>query len=214
MSDHSLPLNPGAPLAGKYRVEKVLGKGGMGVVVRARHLVLDEWRAIKFLLANSGDKPEQVERFLREARAMVKLKSAHVAKVQDVGLLDSGEPFIVMEYLEGADLKALLERRGSLPVAEAVGYIQQVLKALGEAHRRGIVHRDLKPANLFMTSGPSGEPFIKVLDFGISKMQQASDLTGTSETFGTPYYMSPNQMLSARDVDRRDDLWSVGVVVK
>jgi serine/threonine-protein kinase len=210
------PVRVGDVLAEKYRVEKVLGAGAMGVVVAARHIELNELWAIKFMLPAAVANAEGVERFLREARAAARLRSRHVAKVQDVGRLPNGAPYLVMEYLEGTDLKTLLEQRGTLPVAEAVRYLLQACEALAEAHAAGIVHRDLKPANLYLTREVNGAPCVKLLDFGIAKMpaaQGAMDMTATSELLGTPLYMSPEQMRSTRDVDARSDIWALGVIL-
>ncbi|MFO0760691.1 MAG: serine/threonine-protein kinase [Byssovorax sp.] len=217
MSDSlDVPVRPGDVLAGKYRVEKVLGAGAMGVVVAAMHEDLRERRAIKFMLPSMLSDTEGVERFLREARAAVRLKSQHVAKIHDIGRLDTGAPYMVMEYLEGSDLKSVIAARGALPVAEAVGYLLQVCEAIAEAHALGIVHRDLKPANLFLTTGPSGAPCVKVLDFGIAKLiggPDAGDMTRTSALLGTPLYMSPEQMRGARSVDGRSDIWALGAIL-
>src|SRR6188768_352375 len=142
----------GQLLAGKYRVERVLGQGGMGVVVAAHHVVLDEVVAIKFLLPEALRSAEAVARFEREARAAVKIKSEHVARVTDVGRLETGAPYMVMELLRGQDLAVLLHEQGPLPIAVAVQYVLQACEALAEAHAIGIVHRDLKPANLFLTA--------------------------------------------------------------
>ncbi len=210
-----LPVAPGDILAGKYRVERVLGVGGMGAVVAATHVELLETRAIKFMLPSQFGDAEAVERFLREARASSRLKSEHVAKVFDVGRLETGAPYMVMEYLEGQDLGARIQRRGPLPVPDAALYVLQACEALAEAHAAGIVHRDVKPENLFLTQGPDGGPSIKVLDFGISKMSNAADLgiTSTTAIMGSPYYMSPEQTRSSRDVDHRADIWSLGVIL-
>src|SRR5262245_48407509 len=170
MKEVEAPVKVGDILADKYRVEKVLGIGAMGVVVAAMHIDLQEMRAIKFMLPSMLGDAEGVERFLREARAAVRLKSQHVAKINDIGRLDTGAPYIVMEYLVGSDLKAVLEARGTLPVVESVRYLMQACDALAEAHRLGIIHRDIKPANLFVTTGPNGAPCVKVLDFGIAKV--------------------------------------------
>ena len=204
-------------LAGKYRVDRVLGEGGMGVVVAATHIQLDERVALKFMLPAALEAPGATERFLREARAAVKLKSEHVAKVLDVGTLENGSPYIVMEYLDGTDVAGMLARAGKRPAAEACDYLIQVCDALSEAHGLGIVHRDLKPANLFVTRRSNSDPLVKVLDFGISKVTTLSDsasaLTKSSVMLGSPLYMSPEQMKSSRDVDTRTDIWSLGVIL-
>jgi serine/threonine protein kinase len=210
------PVNVGEMLAGKYRVERVLGAGGMGVVVLARHVQLDQRVAVKFLLAQSLTNAKVVARFDREARAVVKLKSEHVARVLDVGTMETGAPYIVMEYLEGEDLSQTIERRGALPVAEAVDFLLQACEALAEAHAMGIVHRDLKPGNLFLTTRVDGKSLIKVLDFGISKVEGAREnlvLTQTAEVVGSPKYMSPEQLRASRLADARSDIWSLGVIL-
>jgi eukaryotic-like serine/threonine-protein kinase len=208
------PVKPGDTLAGKYRVERVLGNGAMGVVVAARHVDLDRLVALKFIISQRGGAEEQAARFLREAQAASKLKSEHVGRVMDVGKLEDGAPYIVMELLEGKDLERLLQERGALSVADALTYVLQAAHAVAEAHANGIVHRDLKPANLFLTLGPSDEPLVKVLDFGISKLdRQEANLTRTGEILGSPLYMSPEQISSSRDVDGRSDVWSLGVIL-
>jgi serine/threonine-protein kinase len=203
-------------LAGKFKVERVLGAGGMGVVVAARHLELDERVAVKFLLSEAALNGEAAARFVREARAAVKIKSEHVARVIDVGRMDSGAPYMVMEYLEGCDLSAKLSA-GPLAIEDAVDYVVQACDAMAEAHALGIVHRDLKPANLFLTQRSDGSAVVKVLDFGISKVNvpdtSEAGLTKTSAVMGSPYYMSPEQMKSSRDVDGRSDVWSLGVIL-
>ena len=210
---------PGEVLAGKYRVDRVLGQGGMGVVVEARHLQLEERVAMKFLLPEYAQHPEASARFLREARAAVKIKSEHVARVVDVGTLDSGAPYMVMEFLQGRDLSQDVAHRGALPVEEAVEFILQACEAIAEAHAQGIVHRDLKPANLFLTQRADGSPSIKVLDFGISKVTMPTEsgpdmsLTKTSAMMGSPLYMAPEQMRSSRDADARSDVWSLGAIL-
>jgi serine/threonine-protein kinase len=208
---------PGQVLGGKYRVDRVLGAGGMGMVVAATHLQLDERVAIKFLLPEALQNQEAVARFGREARAAVKIRGEHVARVIDVGSFDNGAPYMVMEHLDGRDLSALIEERGALPPADAVDAVLQALEALAEAHALGIVHRDLKPANLFLTRRPDGTPSVKVLDFGISKVTNASAsdnaMTKTSAIMGSPLYMSPEQMTASRDVDARTDIWAIGVVL-
>jgi len=209
-------VKPGDILAGKYRVAQVLGVGGMGVVVAAHHIQLDEKVALKFLLPSALSNAEAVARFEREARAAVKIKSEHVARVSDVGKLETGSPYMVMEYLEGSDLSGVLEKRGALPIEEAVEFVLQACEALAEAHVLGIVHRDLKPANLFCIKRADGRLSIKVLDFGISKLTtpgQDASMTRTTAIMGSPLYMSPEQMQSSKRVDARSDIWALGVIL-
>jgi serine/threonine protein kinase len=206
----------GELIAGKYRVEEVIGKGGMGVVLRARHQALDEPVAIKVLRPAMMDVPGMVTRFTREARAASKIKSPHVARVTDVDVLPSGVPYMVLEYLEGVDLlSALRHRTGPFPLDEAVGHVIDACDAIAEAHELGIVHRDLKPGNLFLARLRSGKTVVKVLDFGISKVGSAadSDTTRTGQLMGSPKYMSPEQMASMRDVDGRSDIWALGAIL-
>jgi serine/threonine-protein kinase len=210
-------VQPGDVLVGKYRVERMLGRGGMGVVVAAHHLQLDEKVALKFLLPETIQDARAVARFLREARATVKIKGEHVARVLDVGQLESGSPYIVMEYLEGVDLAGWLKQRGPLPIALAVDFVLQACEAVADAHAVGIVHRDLKPANLFCVERSDGQLSIKVLDFGISKVTTPGapghDMTGTTALVGTPFYMSPEQMQASKSVDARTDIWALGVIL-
>ncbi|HZF50151.1 MAG TPA: serine/threonine-protein kinase [Polyangiaceae bacterium] len=208
----------GRILLGKYRVEHVLGEGGMGVVVAARHIDLDQLFAIKLMRSTALADAEAVGRFLREARAAARLRSEHVARVQDVGRLEDSTPYMVMEHLSGQDLKQVLRERGPLPQHEAVLYVYQACEAVAEAHSLGIVHRDLKPANLFLTRRPNGTPCVKVLDFGISKSldpseKVGSDLTKTGVIMGSPHYMSPEQMGHSKGIDPRSDIWSLGVIL-
>ncbi len=212
-------VQQGDTLAGKYRVDRILGVGGMGAVVAAHHIQLDEKVAIKFLLPEMLSNADAVGRFAREARAAVKIKSEHVARVTDVGTLDNGAPYMVMEFLEGGDLSAWLQQRGPLPVEQAVEFVLQACEAIAEAHGLGIVHRDLKPANLFCIRRPDGQLSIKVLDFGISKVTGVAgsggdmSMTKTATVMGSPHYMSPEQMESSRDVDARTDIWALGVIL-
>lgn len=211
-------FEPGDVLLGKYRIERALGKGGMGVVVAARHLQLGELYAIKIMLPEMLDHPESVGRFLREARASARLRGEHVARVHDVGTLENGVPYMVLELLEGSDLDHWLTTRGKLTVGEACAYVYQVCEALVEAHGQGIVHRDLKPANLFLTRKPDGAACIKVLDFGISKDVTGADsatskLTKTGAIMGSPHYMSPEQLVDSKSVDGRSDIWALGVIL-
>ena len=206
----------GDVVAGRFVVEEVLGVGGMGVVVAARHAQLGQKVAIKFLRRDAKKSPEAVSRFLREARSVVGLQSAHVVRVMDVGVLEDGTPFMVMEHLAGTDLATLLAERKTLPVSDAVDFLLQSMEAIAEAHTMGIVHRDLKPANLFLSRSPDGSPLVKVLDFGISKATGASDersLTSTNAVMGTPHYMSPEQLRSSKNVDARTDVWALGVIL-
>jgi tRNA A-37 threonylcarbamoyl transferase component Bud32 len=208
---------PGAVILGKYRVEHVLGIGGMGAVVAARHLHLDERIAIKVLLPAMLQHEEIVQRFLREARSAIKIRSEHCVRVLDVGTLESGAPYMVMEYLDGQDLASRIERQGPLPIHEAVDLVTQACEALAEAHAIGIIHRDLKPANLFLTKRADGTASVKVLDFGISKQTGVGGVdmgvTKTQAVLGSPRYMSPEQMRSTKDTDARADVWAMGAVL-
>jgi eukaryotic-like serine/threonine-protein kinase len=209
------PIKAGEVLAGKFQIERVLGAGGMGVVVAARHMHLDERVAIKYLQPEALSEPGLVQRFLREGRAAAKIKSEHVARVYDVGTFETGAPYLVMEYLEGSDLSAMLKQRGPLPLDLAVEYMLQACEAIAEAHVAGIVHRDLKPSNLFLTSRADGSAVVKVIDFGISKVTTGADagmdITKTAEMRGSLLFMPPEQMSRPRDADPRSDIWAIGV---
>ena len=221
-------LGAGAPAVGeviaqKYRVEGLVGRGGMGVVVSARHIQLGQMVAIKLLTLPPDEdrRDEAIGRFLNEALAAARLRSDHVVRIYDVGQLESGLPFMVMELLSGSDLGSILDQRGALPEAEAVDYVLQACAGVAEAHQAGIVHRDLKPTNLFVTQRSDGLPLLKVLDFGISK--QLSDpasgellptFTSTRTLMGSPNYMSPEQVRDARRVDARTDIWALGIILQ
>ncbi|WP_437967095.1 protein kinase [Sorangium sp. So ce260] len=207
-----LEMAPGNVLAGKYRVERVLGQGGMGLVVGAWHLHLDEPVAIKVLRDELAQNQAIIDRFLREARAAAKIKSRHVVRVTDADRLPSGAPYLVMEWLSGSDLASIVEREGPMDTPRAVRHVLEACEALGEAHALGIVHRDLKPSNLFAARQADGSTCTKILDFGISKLL-GEELTGTGNALGTPSYMAPEQMVSARNVDARADIWALGVVL-
>lgn len=199
---------------GKYRVERVLGAGGMGMVVAARHIQLGQRVALKFMLKEAMADPSNTERFAREARAAVQLQSPHTARVLDVGKLKNGEPYMVMEYLDGHDLDEVLSQNGPMQPEMAVGYLLQACEAFAEAHGLGMIHRDIKLKNLFLTKAVDGRALVKVLDFGLAKTIGGIgdvSLTSTSAVFGSPQYMSPEQMRSAKDVDSRSDIWSIGV---
>ena len=207
----------GEVVGGKFVIERVLGVGGMGVVVAAHHNHLDKTVAIKFLRRDAAKDELAVNRFLREARAVTVLQSEHVVRVMDAGRLDDGLPYLVMEYLNGLDLDQVLAQRGQLPLEEAVEYLLQSMEAVADAHAAGIVHRDLKPSNLFVTTRADGSPLVKVLDFGISKAFDATganqvSLTATSMTLGSPLYMSPEQVRSSKTVDARTDIWALGII--
>ncbi len=205
----------GEVIADKYRIERVIGHGGMGVVVAARHEVLEQLVAIKFLQGEAARDPAVIERFRREARIAAKVRSDYVPHVFDVGTMKAGGRFLVMEYLEGHDLGRELEVRGRIPKEEACVWALQVLDAVGRAHKAGIVHRDIKPTNLYLARQRDGSRRIKVLDFGISKQLQSElmKLTSASELMGSPLYMPPEQVLAPEEVDACADLWSLGMVL-
>ena len=223
----------GAMVAGRYRVERAIGEGGMGVVVAARDVTTGAPVAIKLILPIHARNREVRTRFQREARVTAWLKSEHVARVLDSGETPgpscasaapgSGDAptlgYLVMERLDGQDLRSIVRERGALPLAEAAGYVRQACVALAEAHALGIVHRDLKPANLFVVRGAGGEATLKVLDFGIAKFASASvagddiEMTAPAMMIGSRAYMSPEQMLDAREVDARSDVWALGVIL-
>jgi serine/threonine-protein kinase len=217
MSNHW--REPGAILVGKYRVERILGEGAMGVVLAVRHLVLGELVAMKLIRGDDAQQPDLLERFRREAQAMMRIKSEHVVRTHDIGLLEDGTPFLVMEYLEGQDLARRLEQTGPLALWQVVDFTIQTCEALAHAHTLGIVHRDLKPSNLFIVRCPDGRECVKVIDFGIAKQSGTGltvagmRLTKTAQIIGSPRYMAPEQMSSAKDVDARSDIWSLGVIL-
>lgn len=191
----------------------------MGLVVAASHLALGGQVALKFLSPGDELRHEAVTRFTREAQNVARLKSKHVARVLDMGTVETGDPFIVMELLEGMDLHKFVRKNGPLPIAEAVEYVLQAAEGVAEAHSLGIVHRDLKPANLFLTQGADGTPLVRVLDFGIAKNIQAQkepgdvSLTAGTDVLGSPLYMSPEQIRNPKDVDPRSDVWSLGTIL-
>ncbi|WP_437719197.1 serine/threonine-protein kinase [Sorangium sp. So ce448] len=209
---------PGELIAAKYRVERVVAIGGMGVVLAARNEDLDQKVAIKILRQDALANQEAVTRFLREARTAARLSGEHVARVFDVGTTETGVPFMVMEFLTGLDLQQVIDTHGPLSIQDAVDYVLQALEAVAEAHAAGVVHRDIKPSNLFLAEHADGTRHIKVLDFGISKGQGLDSpaepgLTSTKQVMGSPGYMSPEQMMAPRTVDGRADVWSFGVLL-
>ena len=213
----SLGIEVGEIVAGKYRIEAVLGAGGMGVVFAARHIALNGQFALKFLSSQALGNSQAVGRFYREAQAAVKLRSEHAVRVFDVGTHENGLPYLVMEYLEGTDLGQLLQTTGPLPIAEALDYVMQACAAIADAHSAGVIHRDIKPSNLFCVTRQEKSLLVKVLDFGISKVTDAlagdQGITVTGNFLGSPSYMSPEQMRAPDRVDYRSDIWSLGVVL-
>lgn len=210
------PIAPGQIIGERYRVGQLLGKGGMGIVCEATHVGLEVPVAIKFIRTDLKDNSEFVQRFLNEARRAAALKNEHVARVHDVGQLESGDLYLVMERLEGVGLDAYVRERGPLRQAEAVNLILQACEGLSEAHSVGVVHRDIKPENLFLARRSDGKRTLKILDFGISKQtadDAPSSLTNSERSLGSPWYMSPEQMIDTSSVDHRADIWSLGVVL-
>ncbi len=214
-----LGIHTGDVLAGKYRVTRILGSGAMGVVVAAHHEQLDTKVAMKLLLPELVGNATALARFSREAKAVAKLTNEHVARVLDVGTLESGLPYIVMEYLEGEDLASRVARDGPLPIEQAVEFVVHACVAVAEAHGFGIIHRDLKPANLFCVRRPDDLLSVKVLDFGISRVIATGEapeqfaVTKNLEVIGSPLYMSPEQMKSSRHADAQSDVWALGVIL-
>jgi serine/threonine-protein kinase len=209
----------GETIAGKYVIEGPCGRGGLAVVLSAIHAGLDQRVAIKMLQPEWAHDGDVVERFLREGRAATRIKSEHVVRVFDVGQLDNGAPYLVLEYLEGHTLEEVISTWAALPGRTAIDWVLQAAEAIGEAHALGIVHRDLKPANLFLTHRPDGSACIKVIDFGLSKLSDprmsgpVGTLTGPTQVLGSPHYMAPEQLRSTRDADARTDVWALGAVL-
>jgi serine/threonine protein kinase len=212
------PFGPGDVIANKYRVEEVLGCGGMAWVLRATHVQLNQKVALKFLrFAATHD---AVARFFQEGRAAARVSSDAVTRILDVDTLPDGQPFLVMEYLDGRDLEKVVGDPGWIPVTTAIDFTIQACEGLAEVHAAGIVHRDLKPANLFLTRKRNGSIRMKLLDFGISKfaagvapLGKESPVTSTQALMGSPVYMAPEQMRSSKNVDARADIWSLGVIL-
>ncbi|HRI71089.1 MAG TPA: serine/threonine-protein kinase, partial [Polyangium sp.] len=212
-------LESGRILGGKFRIQRRLGAGGMGVVVAATHVFLKKQVALKVLTDAAAAHPDAKARFLREARAAANIENEHVARVMDVGTFEDGSPYILMEFLEGKDLLTLLTDGGPLPIQLAIDYVLQACEAIAEAHLRGIVHRDIKPANLFLAQRTDESTCIKVLDFGISKLTPTNVIgietlpVETGIAWGSPQYMSPEQIRASADMDGRTDVWSLGVTL-
>ncbi|MSP26764.1 MAG: serine/threonine protein kinase, partial [Myxococcales bacterium] len=211
----------GSVIQGKYRIDSTLGAGGMGQVYRACHEELGKTVAIKFLNVTEQADEAQVARFLREARAISAVTSAHIVELFDWGRDAAGQPFLVMELLEGRELRARMEQYGKLPVREAVRFAIQILRGLKRVHAAGIVHRDLKPENVFIVTGDDEELHLKILDFGLSKLVDSDGsllarsprLTQAGAVIGTPLYMAPEQVEALDGVDHRVDLWAMGVIL-
>ena len=223
-STASVQLAVGDVVAGKYRIVSVIGEGGMGTVFAAHHELLDAPVALKVLSTDLAHNRAVIDCFLREARAVARLKSEHVVRVMDVGTLEGDRPFIVMELLEGEDLEHRIQRVRTLPIPEAVDCLLQALEAMAHAHASGIIHRDLKPANVFLATTPDGREVVKVLDFGIAKLSPVvrhdgarsgfiGALTGEHTMLGSPSYMAPEQVRDSSIIDHRADLWALGVIL-
>jgi len=211
------PAKAGDIIDGRYRLERVVGSGGMAVVVAAIDIERSERVALKFLFKKAARHKEILQRFEREKSVIGRLEGEHVARMLGAGIVKN-TPYMVMEYLQGRDLADLLRVQQTLPVEQAVEYILQACEAVAEAHGLDIVHRDLKPGNLFLTHRPDGTPCIKVLDFGIAKIlgggdQEEKSLTRTEVVMGSPNYMSPEQMISAKDATPATDIWALGVIL-
>lgn len=187
----------------------------MGVVMLAYHEGLGERVVLKVLRGEVARTPENLERLRREARTMARLRSEHITRVTDVGALEDGAPYLVLEYVRGVSLRGLLQERGALPEEEAVGYLLQVCEGLAQAHASGVIHRDIKPSNLMLTERPDGAPLVKILDFGIARTDAPTihTLTESQAMLGSPLYMAPEQMRDARDVSVRSDVWALGVTL-
>lgn len=215
-SDSPTAVVPAATVAGKYRLSRMLGRGGMGSVWEGIHATLGTRVAVKFIDAEHANSAEARRRFENEARAAATLRSKHVVEVYDHGLMEDGRPFIVMEFLDGEPLDRRLDRVGRLPARDTSRLVSMVCRALSKAHAAGIVHRDLKPDNVFLVwDDEDGSDVVKVVDFGIAKFTDSkgpTSATRTGSVLGTPYYMSPEQARGLRTVDHRSDLWSVGVI--
>lgn len=211
-----LDLLVGSTVLGKYHIDRLIGRGGMGAVFQATNAAIGKRVALKFLGAETSKDGEAAVRFQREAEAASLAESPHIVQIFDSGRSERGLPFLVMELLTGEDLRARLQREARLDVEAAVRVTVQVLKALRQAHAAGIIHRDLKPDNVFLCRRDDEPAFVKIVDFGISKLQQApgvDTLTHEGAVLGTAFYMSPEQAQSFPDIDGRTDLFSVGAIL-
>jgi len=203
----------GLVVDGRYRIEKQIGEGGMGVVYLSTHTVLQKKLALKVLRGDGSKDGEVVQRFMQEAQAATSIGHQNIIDISDFGRLQDGSVYFVMEYLDGTSLNDMIEKGGSVPMQTAVHIIRQIASALEAAHARGIVHRDLKPDNIFVIRQGGDTSFVKVLDFGVAKVGgAASKLTKTGMVFGTPHYMSPEQA-AGHSVDQRTDVYALGVIM-
>jgi serine/threonine-protein kinase len=216
-----IPVPIGEVVAGKYRLERILGRSGMGIVYGGTHIGIDQPVAVKFLLVKGSTDEDALVRFTREAKFMAKISSEHVVRVIDVGALPDTTPFIVMEQLQGNDLSRQLRNEGPLPIETAVDYLLQACDGLATAHAAGVIHRDLKPSNLFLATLADGRQMVKLIDFGVAKYRGSGDgapqndsLTQTNVMIGSPRYMAPEQVRASRDVDARSDVWALGVILQ
>jgi serine/threonine-protein kinase len=203
---------------GKYTLSRVIGKGGMGVVYEAQNTSIGKRVAIKLVSEELAKNKDAVRRFQREAQAASAVESAHIVDIFDAGVADDGVPFLVMELLRGEDLGHRIRRLGRLEIPDALHVTVQILRGLSRAHAAGIVHRDLKPDNIFLVDRDDDDSFVKILDFGISKVARTGEtpvqtLTKQGTVLGTPFYMSPEQAQGLPDTDGRADLWSVGAIL-
>jgi serine/threonine-protein kinase len=209
-------FNSGDIVSGKYRIVRLIGDGGMGVVYEARHEVLGSGVALKFLHSDLAKRPGLTQRFMQEARVSATIQSPHVTHVTDVDTAQDGSPYLVMELLAGQSLQSMLDRQGKLSPDQAIDFALQILAGLEAAHAIGVVHRDMKPDNVFVTPSGGG-PLLKLIDFGIAKLRASSEyskgLTRAGVVMGTPEYMAPEQLLSAHTTDHRADIYSLGVML-
>jgi serine/threonine protein kinase len=210
----------GRCIAGKYVVRSILGQGGMGTVYEAEHTTIGRLVALKVLHPNRARRKDAIRRFHREARAAAAIGHPNICEVYDLGSLEDGSPYLVMEKLVGETLADRIAVEGGLPFENVIDVLAQVLSALSAAHAKRIVHRDVKPENIFLAARPGSPPLVKLLDFGVSKVMAAGngpaeelELTRTGMVMGTPYYMSPEQARGDRDLDTRVDIYACGVIL-
>ncbi len=211
----------GQTLAGRYRIVRKIGEGGMGIVYEAVHVIIEKRVALKVLREDFSHREDVVERFRQEAKSASRIGHEHIVDISDFGVTPGGAHFFVMEFLQGNDLAEELERRGPLPTRRSIDLVMQCCKALGAAHSKGIVHRDMKPENIFLLSRDTGEDFVKIVDFGIAKMSELDEhgasspgrrLTKTGMIFGTPEYMSPEHA-AGKELDHRVDIYALGIIL-